>query len=105
MLANGSSLNNSPDRASSSRESSFDEAGFGLAGPIDLAVDAVEVADLVRVEIDADRDATAAATQYRVDEAIRLVMAAMLLVERVDLHRTLGGARRGHVPTDRIKLP
>ena len=39
----------------------FDEPGFALAAAIDLAVDAVEVADLVGVEIHADRDAAASA--------------------------------------------
>ena len=51
------------ERASAVRPAGgrFDEARFALAAAIDLAVDAVEVADLVRVEIHADRDAAASA--------------------------------------------
>jgi len=41
-----------------------------LAATVDLAVDAVEVADLVWVEIHADRDTARAAAEDRVDEPV-----------------------------------
>ena len=40
------------------------------ARAIDLAVDAVEIADLVGIQIHADRDARAAAAEDRIDEFI-----------------------------------
>src|SRR5258708_992671 len=42
-------------------------AGAAGGGAIDLTVDAIEVADLVRVEIEADADTLAAPRNHRVD--------------------------------------
>ncbi len=49
-----------------------DELRFGRADAIDLTIDAIEVADLVGIEIHPDGDAAAPATDDRVDEAVRL---------------------------------
>ena len=59
----------------------FYEAGFALAAAVDLAVDAVEVADLVGVEIHADRDAAGAAAEDRVDEPVVLEEPGVIGVE------------------------
>ena len=56
----------------------FDEAGFALAAAVDLAVDAVEVADLVGVEVHADRDPARAAAEDRVDEPVVLEEASVV---------------------------
>src|SRR5262249_54561821 len=60
----------------------FDELGFALAAPVDLAVDAVEVADLVRVQIDANRNPSTAPTQHRVHKPIVLEVPGVIGVKR-----------------------
>ena len=48
-----------------------------LLRAIDLAVDAVEVADLIGIEVDPDRDSATAARQDRVDELVLFVLPRM----------------------------
>ena len=52
-----------------------------MAAAVDLAVDAIEVADLVGVEIHADRDAAGATAEDRVDEAVVLEEPGVVGVE------------------------
>ena len=61
----------------------FDESNFGLPSAIDLAVDAIEVANLVRVQIDANGNAGAAAADDGIDESVRFEPAVMTRVQRV----------------------
>ena len=69
----------------------FDEPRFALLPAIDLAIDAIEIADLVGIEIHADRQPAAAAAQHRIDEPIRL--------ERPLMHRM---QRERHMRRNRI---
>ncbi|NJN00849.1 MAG: sulfotransferase [Aquincola sp.] len=46
----------------------LDKAGLRFAAAIDLAVDAVEIANLVRIQIHANRNARGAPTDNRIDE-------------------------------------
>ena len=71
----------------------FDEAGFALAAAVDLAVDAVEVADLVGVEIHADRDAAGPPAEHRVDEPVVLEEPGVIGVELVGGHGGEAGVR------------
>ena len=48
----------------------FDEPGVALRGTVDLAVDAIEIANLVRVQIDSDGKSLRSATEDRVYKAI-----------------------------------
>ena len=84
-------------RSSSSKCGGFDEAGFALAAAVDLAVDAVEVADFVGVEIHADRDAARTPAEDRVDEPVVLEEAGVVGVEGEGGHEG-GGGRSGKIP-------
>ncbi len=56
----------------------LDESGLGLVAAIDLAIDTVEVAHLVRIQIDADRNPPATAGKDRVDEFILAINSSMV---------------------------
>ena len=60
----------------------LDELRLGQAGTIDLTVDAVEVADLVRIQVNADRNAATPSREYRVDKLVPTVGAGVIGVER-----------------------
>ena len=60
---------------------SFNESGLALAAAVDLAVDAVEVADFVGVEVHTDRNAAGTAAEDRVDEPVVLEEPGVVGVE------------------------
>jgi hypothetical protein len=57
---------------------SFDESRLGLTPAIDLAINTVEVADLVGIQVDADRNPPAAAREDRVHEFILAINSSMV---------------------------
>ena len=57
------------------------EPRLALRRAVDLAVDAIEVADLVRIQIDADRNAARPPAQHRVDEPVVVELAARVACE------------------------
>ena len=59
----------------------FDEPRLALAAAVDLAVDAVEIADLVGIEIHADRNPARPAAEHRVDEPVALEQSGVIGVE------------------------
>ncbi len=61
----------------------LDERGFGLAGPIDLAIDAIEIANLVGIQIHPDRNSPATAAENRIDEPVGLERPLVQGVQRV----------------------
>ena len=65
----------------------FDEPRFALLRAIDLAIDAIEIADLVGIEIHADRHSAAAAAEHR--------------DRRTDWSRTSADAGHGEPPAPR----
>ena len=62
-------------------------AGIRLrfAPPIDLAINAIEVADLVGIEVHADQNPAAAARQDRIDELIFPVRSPVVREQRQQL--------------------
>ena len=60
----------------------FDESRFALLPAIDLAIDAIEIANLVGIEIHADRQPATAAAQHRINEPIRLERPLMHRMKR-----------------------
>ena len=56
----------------------FDKPRFALTGAVDLAVDAIEVAHLVGIEIHPHRDPARAAAEHRVDKPVLLELAGMI---------------------------
>ena len=59
------------------------ETDFTLPRAIDLAVNAIEVADLVGIEIYPDRDPARAAREHRVDETVGFKRPLMLREQRM----------------------
>ena len=47
----------------------FDECGLACGGAIDLAIDAIEVANLVGIQIHAERNPARAPAEHRIHEA------------------------------------
>ena len=64
----------------------IDKPRLTLRDAVHLAVDAVEIADLVRVQIDPDRDASRPPAQDRIDEAIRFEVPFVLGEQLVNRH-------------------
>jgi hypothetical protein len=64
----------------------LDELGFALRGAIDLAIDAIEIADFVGVQIHADRNALAPPAEDRIDEPVLFEPAWVAGVERNERH-------------------
>ena len=85
----------------------FDEAGFALAAAVDLAIDAVEVADFVGVEIHADRDAATPPAEHRVDEPVVLEEPGVVGVKLVGGHggRGAGSREQGARSTETWPIP
>ncbi len=61
----------------SSIDSRFTKSVSASGRPIDLTVDAIEVADLVRIEIHTDRQSTGATAKDRIDGAIEFELPLM----------------------------
>src|SRR5207248_11566143 len=61
---------------------------LALRGAIDLAIDAVEVANFVRIEIHPDRNPLAPPAQHRIHEPVLLEPAGMTSVEGGNNHRS-----------------
>ena len=58
----------------------FHELGLALPGAIDLAINAVEIADFIGVEIHADRNPAGAAAEDRIHEPVSCEQAGMISV-------------------------
>ena len=74
------------ERSSATRRSVSTKLSLALRGAIDLTIDAVKVANLVRVEIDANGNPLRAAAEDRIDEAIRFEGTFVQRVELVGGH-------------------
>ena len=68
--------------ARAARPSVSTNVRLALRRAIDLAIDAIEVADLVGIEVHADRNPARAAAEHRIDEAVVLERAFVRCVER-----------------------
>ena len=63
----------------------LDEPRFALPGAIDLAIDAIEVADLVGIQIHADRDSARPPAEHGIDKAVRVERTLVVRVQRMGL--------------------
>ena len=69
------------------RELEIDEASFGLLHPIDLAVNAIEIADLVGIQIHAQRNPLRPPAEHGIHESKVLERALVMGKERLTYKR------------------
>ena len=100
MLRNLSVSNRRPETASASISSnsvsnpSSSKPRVARHRAVHLAVDAIEIADLVGIQVDPDRYTAAAPADHRIDEAVVFEPPLVVPVQRVSGHQRLDGMAR-----------